>query len=634
MSWLLDTVAPFLPGRSAISRLGHHSSLPDARRFTADAGALRRVVEAISSVGSHPLGFRATGTPEEHQVAELVAAEMRSIGLADVRFEYVPVHAWRFRGASVAVDGAAPIDCSSLAGARGTRGQGVRGDLVMVGDGRRERLDRLDLNGKIALLDWRSPATGIGEIGLELSGRGARAIVAVCRDGASRFQGPDALGTGVARWYDGAPPIVIPRARDGEALIDRCRAGTVRATVTATAEIDRRARGRNVVGVLGNDRPGAPIVVGAHHDGWFSGAFDNASGVAAMLALARALTDAGWEPSRPVWFVSHTGEEYALLDHDAPWCFGAWHQVTVAHPRWGSTVPFYLDIEASGRPEFPLLVIAPRELRRFASRWCRRAERDGLLPTGWRFADPVTGTHQWPFQLRGVPGVSIFNWHTRFARTDYHTTNDTADRLDYDYLAGLTRLHAALLIDADRDPDAMLDFAARARHVKRVAARAGAAGLDAAADGYARAAARRGFTRLARSGFALDDQDVIGYLHEQAVADAQRLTAALERFDRGDHAGAARSAAAVGTNSGQPWLSHQTWRTAERRRLRSAGSWSLKSHQTASPDLWAEIASLRGEPGSRAPGPWLRRSLEAHRARCERESGRRVAMLARALRPG
>ena len=567
-------------------------------------------------------------------MTELVAAEMRSIGLADVRFEYVPVHAWRFRGASVAVEGAAPIDGSSLAGARGTRGNGVSGDIVVVGDGRRARLDRLDLNRKIALLDWRARAAGIAEIGLELAGRGVRAIVAVCLDGAQRFQGPDALGTGVGRWFDAAPPIVILRERDGAALIDRCRTGGVRATVTVTAEIDRRARGRNVVGVLGNDRPGAPIVVGAHHDGWFSGAFDNASGVAAMLALARALTDAGWEPSRPVWFVSHTGEEYALLDHDAPWCFGAWHQVSVAHPRWGSTVPFYLDIEASGRPEFPLLVIAPRELRRFASRWCRRAERESLLPTGWRFADPVTGTHQWPFQLRGVPGMSIFNWHTQFARTDYHTTNDTADRLDYGYLAGLTRLHAALVIDADRDPGAMLDFAARARHVTRVAARTGAAGLDAAAAGYARAASRRGFARLARSGFALDDHDVIGYLHEQAAADAQRLTTALERLDRGDHAAAARSAAAVGTNSGHAWLSHQTWRTAERRRLTSAGSWSLKSHQTASPDLWAEIASLRGEPGSRTPGPWLRRSLEAHRARCERESGRRVAALARALRPG
>ncbi len=567
-------------------------------------------------------------------MAELVAGEMRAIGLADVRFEHVPVHAWRFRGASVALEGGAPVECSSLAGARGTRRTGIRAEVVFVGDGRRARLDRLDLRGRIALLDWRPRAADIAEMGLELGRRGARAIVAVCLDGAQRFQGPDALGTGAGRWYDGAPPIAIPRTRDGAALIERCRSGEVRATVTVTAEIDRRARGRNVVGVLGADRPGAPIVVGAHHDGWFSGAFDNASGVASMLALARALTGAGWEPSRPVWFVSHTGEEYAVLDHDSPWCFGAWHQVSAEHPGWGSTVPFYLDIEASGRPEFPLLVIAPRELRRFASRWCRRAERDGLLPTGWRFTDPVTGTHQWPFQLRGVPGMSIFNWHTRFERTDYHTTNDTADRLDYGYLAGLTQLHAALVLEADNDPGAMLDFAARERHVRSVAARTGASGLDAAAARYAREASRTGFARLARSGFALDDHGSIGYLHEQAAADARRLATALERLGKGDRAGAARAAAAVGANAGQAWLSHDAWRAAERRRLRGAGSWSAKSHQTASPDLWAEIGSLRGDTGSRPVGAWLERSLERHRARSEAEAARRAAALARALSRG
>ena len=53
------------------------STLPSV---TADAKALRRVVEGIASIGSHPRGFRATGTPEEHAVAELVADEMRAIG--------------------------------------------------------------------------------------------------------------------------------------------------------------------------------------------------------------------------------------------------------------------------------------------------------------------------------------------------------------------------------------------------------------------------------------------------------------------------------------------------------------------------------------------------------------------------
>jgi len=61
--------------------------------FPVDGALLRRVVGVISSVGSHPLGFRAAGTPEEHEVTELVAAEMRILGLSSVGFEEVPVDA-------------------------------------------------------------------------------------------------------------------------------------------------------------------------------------------------------------------------------------------------------------------------------------------------------------------------------------------------------------------------------------------------------------------------------------------------------------------------------------------------------------------------------------------------------------
>ena len=142
------------------------------------------------------------------------------------------------------------------------------------------------------------------------------------------------------------------------------------------------------------------------------------------------------EPSRLVRLPHRRGVRPARRRH--PVVLRAWHQVARTHREWGPAVPFYLDLEASGRPEFPLLVLGPVELRRFATRWCRMAERDGLLPPGWRFAGPSTGTHQWPFQLAGVPGLSLFNWNTVFERTDYHTTNDTIDRLDFAHLSSLS----------------------------------------------------------------------------------------------------------------------------------------------------------------------------------------------------
>jgi hypothetical protein len=612
------------------------TAAPDALAFDVpiDRAALRRIVEAIASVGS-PTGHRATGTPEEHEVAEIVAAEMRAIGLANVAFEDVPVDGWRFRRASVSVGDGPAIEASSLAGVEGTPPGGVAGDLVFVDDGRRDRLDRLDLQGRVALLDWRSHTVGVSETGLELGRRGAAAIVATCQDGAAHFQGAGALGTSVGRWHDGAPPVVVVRKADGAALIARCRGGGARATVVLEAENDREAAGRNVIGVLGPDRPGAPIVVGAHHDGWFFGAFDNASGVASVLAIARALLERDWRPGRPVWFVTHTGEEYGRLDEDAQWCVGSWHQAAVAHPEWGARVPFFLEIEASGRPDLPLLVLGPPELRRFASRWVRQAGRAGMLPPrGWRFARPSTGTDQWPFQLAGVPGLAVFNWHTDFQHTDYHTTNDTVARLDFEHLEALCRLDAALLVDAERSGDRLLDFKARARDVERAArSLPDHERLTAAAADYVRAGSRRAFARLARSGFALDTHGEAGYLYEQAARDADHLATALARISAGDRGGAARAASRVGFNHLQRWVSEDVQLRVEHRYRSPRGSWPRESSPTRTPNLWRELAALRGERRARPFGPWVERSLERHLRRTQAELARRRDRLASALSP-
>ena len=76
-----------------------------ARTAPIDAAYLRHVVDRLASIGSSPLGFRATGTPEDRAVADFVAAEMRDMGLAEVAIEPVPVDGWRLLDASVGVRG-------------------------------------------------------------------------------------------------------------------------------------------------------------------------------------------------------------------------------------------------------------------------------------------------------------------------------------------------------------------------------------------------------------------------------------------------------------------------------------------------------------------------------------------------
>src|SRR4051794_41460637 len=90
-------------------------ALARARELPIDQAELRATVEHLAGLGSSPLGFRTTGTPEDRAAAEYAAAEFRAIGLKDVEIEAVRGDGWRFEGAWLE------------AGGRGLRGPPVGG---------------------------------------------------------------------------------------------------------------------------------------------------------------------------------------------------------------------------------------------------------------------------------------------------------------------------------------------------------------------------------------------------------------------------------------------------------------------------------------------------------------------------
>ncbi|MDX6565533.1 MAG: hypothetical protein QOE10_1195, partial [Gaiellales bacterium] len=488
-------------------------SLSVARQLPIDTDYLRRTVETLSSIGSSPLGFRATGTEEDRAVAELVAEEMREIGLADVAIEHVAVDGWRFRGATLSVAGWEAYECASMGGVPPTPEGGVYGDLVDAGNGERRRLERLSVEGRVVLVDWTSAGPSPSEVGLELGLRGAVGMILSCPHGGPYYQGEGALGSFDSHWHREAPPMVTMRKEDVSDLRLALTGGPFKVRLELDVELSPGAAGSNVVGYLVGDDPSPPLVVGAHHDGWFHGAFDDASGVAAMLGMARALASLGHRPHRSICFTSRTAEEYGLQDSAFDWCTGAWRQVSETHREWGASVPFHLCIDASGHPGLRLNLEAPPELVRFGRAACRLGKAEGWLTSGWRIGSPVTGTEQWPLLISGIPGIAAYSWETSFARTDYHTTRDTIELIDFDHLARLVRVYTLLLLEADRDPDGILDHAARADDIIRVSEALGATGdsLRAAAELHRGAEGRAAFTRIGRKLLALDANGVTCY---------------------------------------------------------------------------------------------------------------------------
>jgi Iap family predicted aminopeptidase len=570
---------------------------------------LQHVVERLESLGSHPLGFRVSGTPEEREATAFIANEMRESGLRDVVEEPVPVDAWRLEDAYVEAGGRRH-ECASFGGVPETGPDGITGELVRVGRGGRRRLDKLDVAGKVALVEWEVQRLWPYHVGLELGLRGAAAVIVAPADGGPYYQAPGALGTFDGIWHAEAPPCVTIRKDDAAVLVE----GEV-VRVVLQAPLTRGAEAANVVGTLPGRHDGPPAVVGGHHDGWFRAAFDDASAVAITLALARA----GLEPELPIVFVSHTAEEYGIANSSYDWCYGAWYQVVHEHPEWSEHVRFYLNIEGSGTPD-RFTVDTPPELAAWSRRICRQAEQDGLLPHGFGLAEPTTWTEVWPFLAVGIPGINVSTFTSDFDRTEYHTQYDTSDRVDFDYLAALTEVCGRFLLEADGE----LDYPARARHLRK-------AGFDANLDDV-RGRAR--FTAIGRGLHGLDAREAAKYPHEQTAADIANLERGLAELGRGDHRAAARTLGRVGLNWLCADLSHEAFRIERGRRGRNAprATWAALGDPDIGPDLWEELAALRGEPGARAPAAWIERSLERHLATSRRELARRLRNMDAAVR--
>jgi hypothetical protein len=146
-------------------------------------------------------------------------------------------------------------------------------------------------------------------------------------------------------------------------------------------------------------------------------------------------------------------------------------------------------------------------------------------------------------------------------------------------------------------------------------------------------AARAAFATLARTLEAINARDKQSTLHLQALTDVESLDAALAAFERGDLGAAARAAARSGRNRLARQVGREVFALDEQRHHpgHPGFGWAAKARPTQSPRLWDELASLRGEPGGRPPGPWLARSLARKRARSSRELQRRLDRIAAAF---
>jgi hypothetical protein len=205
-----------------------------------------------------------------------------------------------------------------------------------------------------------------------------------------------------------------------------------------------RARWRPAVNVLGVIRGSDPVLskeyvlVDAHYDhlgigrpvngdSIYNGADDDASGVTAVLEIARQMLN-GPKPKRTVVFATMMGEEVGLLGTN-------WY---IAHPAIPlENMAANLEIEMIGRPDS----LAGGVGKAWLTGYERSTMGDELAANGIPIVPDKRPDQQFfqrsdniAFAMRGIPAhtLSSFNLHS-----DYHRPSDDISKVDFVHMAGV-----------------------------------------------------------------------------------------------------------------------------------------------------------------------------------------------------
>ena len=208
-------------------------------------------------------------------------------------------------------------------------------------------------------------------------------------------------------------------------------------------EVHQKLSMRNVLGMIPGKNTKEYVIVGAHFDHLgidpvldgdqiYNGADDNASGVSAVLQIARAFLASGQQPERNVIFAFWDGEEKGLL--------GSKYFVQTC--PFLSQIKGYLYFDMIGRNNKPQ---QPKQVVYFYTAahpvfgdWLKEDIRKyglQLEPDYRAWKNPIGGSDNGSFAKVGIPII----WYHTDGHPDYHQPSDHADRLNWDKVVEITK---------------------------------------------------------------------------------------------------------------------------------------------------------------------------------------------------
>jgi Peptidase family M28 len=423
-----------------------------------DDASMRRDVEALAALGPRFAGTDGEARASEFLVTEMVAAGLEVVAEEFFHLAYEPgepscsvvdsTGAPSLPGAAGPVGSVSAVRPGNAAdvelhcvGLQMTAAGVVEAEVVYVGDG----IDAAagdegaeEIAGRIVAFRNGVPTT----VAPGLAAQGAAGLIALS-------PAPDRLITHLTAMFRPSAglsyeervlpiPGVIVEAEAGERLLARLSRGPAWVRLEHRASYMERTSA-NLVAEIPGTEPNAPkIVVGAHYDSQLEspGAADNATGLAALLAMARAW--AGARPQRTIALVAFGVEET-----------GSWGAADYAARHFGEGIEAMVNLDALGPPlDATRTIVADPRLATLAAESARA--------TGWEVEQELDA-HDFPFAdhapfvAADIPAVWI--WRYPPPHPYYHSSGDTPRWVNFPLLAEDARASAATTWRLANPPD-------------------------------------------------------------------------------------------------------------------------------------------------------------------------------------
>ena len=439
-----------------------------------DVDFATEVTQKIASFGDdEAVGMRSAGSPAEYETCQYLEGVMNDIGLNNVTVDDITVDGWTFKGANITfTDVNGEEQKVDLGGYQTTiQADNQEVEIVYVNRGTEADYEGLDVTGKLVLFEVNQE----GDWWINYPAYQAKAKGALCAIAMREFENKDEDGTRIGVQDvcgpADAPALAISR-KDCNAIKKAIKASggdSIKVTFNADSKVTENATSHNLYGEI----PGAEdetIFVFSHMDGYFHAEYDDAWGVGAEMALAKALIDTGYTPDKTIRFCVHGCEEWGREGSEYDWSTGAYEEIMTKHPDWvdGGFAIVNIDGGYPVEGEVNKGTRSSIELKGFTKNSVQ--ELSDTSKFEWAFQNLSTYTEDFQWTRQGIPSIVAGDGNgASYDANGYHSTYDSFkyQPLDVEGSEEMIRTMGKITLDLDACLVRPLNFKARIKNFEK-----------------------------------------------------------------------------------------------------------------------------------------------------------------------